>query len=105
MAVFHTEYNHTHHDWQCRSGIAIGVGATPQEAEAACLQDLGNGHYASHVGWLGTPDVIHPVVELEHNGREWTAYWHEAPWRYGAYGVGDTPEEAMTDLTWRSYTL
>jgi hypothetical protein len=100
MATFHTEWNEEHRDWQCRSGIAQGVGATPAEAELACVRDIVENCYGDYPGWLGTPKPREADVHVTWEGPNcgWRAIFTDVMYRYASSGYGDTPDEATQDL-------
>ncbi len=102
--TFHTEYNEEHRDWQCRCGIAMGAGATPEEATLACLEDIVYGDFADAIGWLGRPKPREAAVLLTWNGPSlgWRAEFTDVMYRYASSGYGDTPEEATQDLMYRT---
>ena len=101
--TFHVEYNHTHHDWQCRAGVIVGVGATPEQATVACLADLARSG-PDAVMWLAPPAPCNPPVihEFVPEFRDWKATFYEAPkegfWGHAYIGYGETPELATLDL-------
>jgi hypothetical protein len=99
MTVFHTEWNEEHRDWQCRCGIAMGIGATPEEATLACLKDLGNG-FAECIGWLGTPEPRKTAVTVVWSGNAvgWHAQFSDRFYNCGRFGYGSTPEAATLAL-------
>ena len=99
MVHFHTEWNADYRDWQCRCGVAMGYGSTPEKATLACLRDIGNG-FAESIGWLGTPKPRESAVVVIWSGNAvgWYAEFSDKLYNFGRFGHGYTPEEAILAL-------